>query len=204
LTAMRQRRPHVTLKAAATLDGKLADVHGASKWITGEAARQHAHRLRAESDAIIVGVTTALRDDPALTVRLPEPWSREPYRVVLDTRARLSPGARVIHAGIPSRAIIAVGEQAPAARVAALEAAGASVLRCVTREERVAPIASRCSWRRYCSAVATPPASSVAPAAISRPRCAWAPSRPRRSATICGSKPTCCAIPSRASDVHRD
>ena len=87
LTAMRERRPHVTLKAAATLDGKIADVHGTSRWITGEPARRQVHRMRAESDAIIVGVTTALRDDPSLTVRLDTPWPREPYRVVLDTHA---------------------------------------------------------------------------------------------------------------------
>src|SRR5262249_58594684 len=130
LTAIRERRPHVTLKVAATLDGKIADVHGASKWITGEAARLRAHRLRAESDAIVVGITTALRDDPALTVRLDTPWPREPYRVVLDTHARLSPEARVIHAGTPARAFLAVGLSAAPARVAALEAAGATVVRC--------------------------------------------------------------------------
>jgi diaminohydroxyphosphoribosylaminopyrimidine deaminase/5-amino-6-(5-phosphoribosylamino)uracil reductase len=141
VTAMRERRPHVTLKAAATLDGKLADLHGASKWITGEAARLRAHRLRAESDAIVVGITTALRDDPALTVRLPEPWPREPLRVVLDTRARLGAGARLIHAGTPARAVVAVGEAAPAAPVAALAAAGATVLRCPTRQGRIDPAA---------------------------------------------------------------
>jgi len=141
LTAMRERRPHVTLKAAATLDGKLADVHGTSKWITGEAARQRAHRLRAESDAIVVGITTALRDDPALTVRLPHPWPREPYRVVLDTGARLDAQARLIHAGTPGRALIAVGEPAPPARVRALEAVGATVVRCRTRQGRVDPAA---------------------------------------------------------------
>jgi diaminohydroxyphosphoribosylaminopyrimidine deaminase / 5-amino-6-(5-phosphoribosylamino)uracil reductase len=137
LTAMRERRPHVTLKAAATLDGKIADVHGGSRWITGEAARLHAHRLRADSDAIVVGITTALRDDPALTVRLADPWPREPYRVVLDTAARLGPDARVIHAGTPARALIAVGAGAPADRVAALERAGATVMRAPTRGGRV-------------------------------------------------------------------
>ncbi|HET7340086.1 MAG TPA: bifunctional diaminohydroxyphosphoribosylaminopyrimidine deaminase/5-amino-6-(5-phosphoribosylamino)uracil reductase RibD [Methylomirabilota bacterium] len=141
LTAVREQRPHVTLKAAATLDGKLADVHGGSKWITGEAARARAHRLRAESDAIVVGVTTALRDDPALTVRLAGPWPREPYRVVLDTQARLPADARVIHAGTPARALIAVGEAAPAGAVAALERAGATVVCCTTREGRVDPLA---------------------------------------------------------------
>ena len=137
LTAMRQRRPHVTLKAAATLDGKLADVHGASRWITGEPARRHAHRLRAESDAIVVGVTTALRDDPALTVRLAERWPREPYRVVLDTQARLAPDAQLIRGGTAARALIAVGPAAPASRVTALERAGATVIRCATRQGRV-------------------------------------------------------------------
>ena len=137
LTAMRERRPHVTLKAAATLDGKIADVHGASRWITGEAARRQVHRMRAESDAIIVGVTTALRDDPSLTVRLDAPWPREPYRVVLDTHARLSPEARVIHAATPARALIAVGASAASAPVASLEAAGATVVRCPLRDGRV-------------------------------------------------------------------
>jgi diaminohydroxyphosphoribosylaminopyrimidine deaminase/5-amino-6-(5-phosphoribosylamino)uracil reductase len=140
ITAVRKRRPHVTLKAAATLDGKLADVHGASKWITGDAARQRAHRLRAEADAIVVGLTTVIRDDPALTVRLPEPWPREPYRVVLDTGARVDPRAHLIHSGTAARAVIAVGEEAPTLRIDTLEATGASVVRCRTRQGRVDPV----------------------------------------------------------------
>jgi diaminohydroxyphosphoribosylaminopyrimidine deaminase/5-amino-6-(5-phosphoribosylamino)uracil reductase len=141
LTAMRERRPHVTLKAAATLDGRIADVHGTSQWITGEAARAHVHRLRAEADAIVVGATTALRDDPALTVRLAAPWPREPYRVVLDTEARLGAHARVIHAATPARALVAVGTEAPADRTEALRRAGATVLRCPTRQDRIDPAA---------------------------------------------------------------
>jgi diaminohydroxyphosphoribosylaminopyrimidine deaminase/5-amino-6-(5-phosphoribosylamino)uracil reductase len=137
LTAMREGRPHVTLKAAATLDGKLADVHGTSQWITGEVARRHAHGLRSQSDAIVVGITTALRDDPALTVRLGEPWPREPYRVILDSRARLAPGARVIGAGTPARTLIAVGGEAPAERVAALARTGATVVSLPIRQGRV-------------------------------------------------------------------
>jgi diaminohydroxyphosphoribosylaminopyrimidine deaminase/5-amino-6-(5-phosphoribosylamino)uracil reductase len=139
LTAMREGRPHVTLKAAATLDGRLADVHGVSRWITGETARLHAHRLRSESDAIVVGLTTALRDDPALTVRLGAPWPREPYRVVLDTQARLRADARLIHAGTPARAVVAVGERAPLEQVTVLQAAGATVVRCAVRQGRVDP-----------------------------------------------------------------
>ena len=138
MTAMRERRPHVTLKAGMTADGKIADVHGSARWITGEVARAEAHRQRSEVDAIVVGITTVVRDDPALTVRLEWPWPREPYRVVLDTHARTPTGARVITGATPSRALIAVGESAPAARVAELEAAGAVVLRCPTRGGRVA------------------------------------------------------------------
>jgi diaminohydroxyphosphoribosylaminopyrimidine deaminase/5-amino-6-(5-phosphoribosylamino)uracil reductase len=137
LTAMRAGRPHVTLKAAITVDGKLADRHGASRWITGEPARREAHRLRSESDAIVVGLGTVLADDPALTVRLDQPWPREPYRVVLDTQARTPPGARFITSGKPSRALIAVGRGAPAERVGALEATGAEVVPVPAEEGRI-------------------------------------------------------------------
>jgi diaminohydroxyphosphoribosylaminopyrimidine deaminase / 5-amino-6-(5-phosphoribosylamino)uracil reductase len=137
LTAMRERRPHVTLKAGMTLDGKIADLHGASRWITGDAARHRAHRLRSESDAIVVGIGTVLRDDPELTVRLGEPWPREPLRVVLDTAARTPVGARLIRAGRPSSTVIAVGAGAPEPRVRALAASGATIVACGTRDGRV-------------------------------------------------------------------
>src|SRR5437867_12116832 len=136
-TSSRQGRPHVTLKAAMTLDGRLADVHGTSQWITGEAARREAHRLRSEVDAIIVGVETALHDDPALAVRLGRAGPREPYRVVLDALARTPPAARLISAGMPSRAVVVVGQRAPAQRTRALEAAGATVLKVGESNTRV-------------------------------------------------------------------
>jgi diaminohydroxyphosphoribosylaminopyrimidine deaminase/5-amino-6-(5-phosphoribosylamino)uracil reductase len=139
LRAMRERRPHVTLKAAATLDGKIADVHGTSKWITGDAARAEAHRLRSESDAILVGIGTVLADDPALTVRVEGRWPREPLRVVLDSTARTPTSAQLIQAATPSRAIIAVGAHAPEARVRALAATGAEVVRCPDATGRVSP-----------------------------------------------------------------
>jgi diaminohydroxyphosphoribosylaminopyrimidine deaminase / 5-amino-6-(5-phosphoribosylamino)uracil reductase len=138
LTAMRERRPHVTLKAAMTADGKIADVHGVSKWITGELARAHVQRLRHEADAIVVGAITALRDDPALTVRLAETTAaREPWRVVLDGAARLAPDARLIRAATAARALVAVGPGADPARVAALAAAGATVLRLPAHDGRI-------------------------------------------------------------------
>ena len=137
-TAMRERRPHVTLKAGMTADGKIADVHGVARWITGEAARAEVHEQRREADAIVVGITTVLRDDPALTVRLGRPWPREPWRVVLDTEARTPPTARLITGATPARALIAVADEAPGARIAALQAAGATVVRVPARDARVA------------------------------------------------------------------
>jgi diaminohydroxyphosphoribosylaminopyrimidine deaminase/5-amino-6-(5-phosphoribosylamino)uracil reductase len=136
-TAMARGRPHVTLKTAMSLDGKIAPAEGTSRWITGPAARAVAHRLRAESDAVVVGIGTALADDPALTVRLEPPWPREPYRVVVVSHARLAKDARVIHAGTPARAVIAVGDAAPPDRVTALAAAGATVLPCKSRQGQV-------------------------------------------------------------------
>jgi diaminohydroxyphosphoribosylaminopyrimidine deaminase/5-amino-6-(5-phosphoribosylamino)uracil reductase len=136
-TAMQRRRPHVTLKCGMTLDGKIAAAGGASRWITGEAARAEAQRLRSLCDAVIVGIGTVLADDPALTVRLGRPWPREPLRVVLDSRARLPLTARLIDAGTPARAVVAVAAEAPAERVARLEARGVTVLQCKSRDGRV-------------------------------------------------------------------
>jgi diaminohydroxyphosphoribosylaminopyrimidine deaminase/5-amino-6-(5-phosphoribosylamino)uracil reductase len=85
LTHRRTGRPYVVLKLAATVDGRTAAPDGSSRWITGDAARLDAHRLRADSDAILVGAGTVRADDPALTVRLPagEADGIEPLRVVL-------------------------------------------------------------------------------------------------------------------------
>jgi diaminohydroxyphosphoribosylaminopyrimidine deaminase/5-amino-6-(5-phosphoribosylamino)uracil reductase len=136
-TAIAQQRPHVTAKWAMTLDGKIAAHDRRSRWITGEAARREAHRLRSESDAIVTGIGTVLADDPALTVRLEQPWPREPYRVVVDGRARLPLEAALLRTGTRARVLVAVGEEAPAARVAALASSGVTVLQCKSRDGRV-------------------------------------------------------------------
>ena len=93
LHRQRTGRPHVTWKYAATLDGRSAAADGSSRWITGEAARADVHRLRAESDAVMVGVGTVLADDPELTARPPR--GEQPLRVVLDRTGRTPAGARV-------------------------------------------------------------------------------------------------------------
>ncbi|MBL9096098.1 MAG: bifunctional diaminohydroxyphosphoribosylaminopyrimidine deaminase/5-amino-6-(5-phosphoribosylamino)uracil reductase RibD [Alphaproteobacteria bacterium] len=83
------RRPSITLKLATTLDGKIALPSGASRWITGERAREHVHLLRAQHDAVMVGVGTALADDPELNCRLPALGPKRNPRIVVDSLARL-------------------------------------------------------------------------------------------------------------------
>lgn len=88
-------RPRITLKLATSLDGRIATASGESQWITGEDARLEGHRLRATHDAILVGVETVLKDDPELTARLPGRTVDQPLRVVLDSRLRTPPTARL-------------------------------------------------------------------------------------------------------------
>jgi len=89
LSRIERGRPLVTLKLASTLDGRIATHTGESRWITGPAARAHAHLLRAENDAVMIGSGTALADDPELTCRLPGLGSRSPVRIVFDGRLRM-------------------------------------------------------------------------------------------------------------------
>jgi len=137
ITAARRGRPHVTLKWAATLDGATADVRFGSRWITGSEARLEAHRMRSRADAVVVGIGTVLADDPGLDVRLVGPWPREPFRVVVDSRARLPVTARLIGAGKPERALVAVTDAADPERLESLETRGVTVLRCKSQEGQV-------------------------------------------------------------------
>jgi diaminohydroxyphosphoribosylaminopyrimidine deaminase/5-amino-6-(5-phosphoribosylamino)uracil reductase len=115
----------VTLKLATSLDGRIATAAGQSRWITGEAAREAVHRLRAEHDAVVVGVETALADDPELTVRLAGYDGRQPARVVLDSRQRLSPDCKLVKTAREiATYVVAATEPDPA-----LIAAGVRVLR---------------------------------------------------------------------------
>lgn len=121
------RRPAFTLKAAITLDGKIATVSGLSKWITGPLARADVMRLRDQHDAVLVGIGTVLADNPLLTARLP--GARDPIRIVIDTHLRTPPTAHLLPRKSGPRTILVCGPEAPAAREAALVAKGAEVWR---------------------------------------------------------------------------
>lgn len=123
---MRSGRPYVVGKLAMSLDGRTALANGASFWITGEAARRDAHRLRARSSAIVTGIGTLLADDPAMTARLDGEEVLQPLRVVLDSHLRTPPGAKLVQA--PGGALI-ITLSDDTQRRQALEQAGFEVLR---------------------------------------------------------------------------
>lgn len=93
-------RPLFTLKAATTLDGRIATRSGESRWITGPASRAAAHRLRADHDAILIGSGTALTDDPILSCRLPGMEDRSPVRIIADGRLRLTPEMKLVETAL--------------------------------------------------------------------------------------------------------
>jgi diaminohydroxyphosphoribosylaminopyrimidine deaminase / 5-amino-6-(5-phosphoribosylamino)uracil reductase len=139
-----RKLPWVVLKAAVTLDGKLATRSGDSRWVTGPTARARVHELRDRLDAVLVGIDTVLADDPRLTAR--GPGQRDPARIVVDSQARLPPTARVLAERSSAGTIVAVTLAAPPARVRALERRGATILRC--RHDRDGRIVLRDALRR--------------------------------------------------------
>ena len=126
---IRDRRPHVILKLAVSSDDKIAGAAGKTVSITGEAARTRVHLLRAQSDAILVGIGTVLADDPLLTCRLPGMEARSPVRVVLDRALRIPGSSRLVHSARQTPLWVMTSETAEAAAAARLGAAGAQVMR---------------------------------------------------------------------------
>jgi diaminohydroxyphosphoribosylaminopyrimidine deaminase / 5-amino-6-(5-phosphoribosylamino)uracil reductase len=123
----RTGRPLVTYKAAMSLDGRVASPTGDSRWISSVESRELVHRWRAESDAVAVGIGTALADDPLLTARLEEDL-RQPTRVVFDSHARLSVDSALVNSIDQAPLIVICAPEAPTARRDALESAGAEVI----------------------------------------------------------------------------
>lgn len=120
-------RPRITLKLATSLDGRIATASGESRWITGEAARAQVHRLRAAHDGVLVGAETAALDDPELTARCEPPALRQPLRIVLDSRLRLSPTSKLMRTLAIAPLLVIGARDADRTAAAALEGAGARV-----------------------------------------------------------------------------
>jgi diaminohydroxyphosphoribosylaminopyrimidine deaminase/5-amino-6-(5-phosphoribosylamino)uracil reductase len=127
--------PRVIVKIAMSLDGRVALANGVSKWITGEAARADVQHLRAASSAVLTGIETVIADDPQLNVRDPsiELLGRQPLRVVLDTRLRMAPAARMLRE--PGQVLVFTAEER-LADAGALRKAGAEVVAAALDTER--------------------------------------------------------------------
>ena len=135
-------RPFVVLKAAMTLDGKIATATGESQWITGAKARTHVHQLRSGFDVVAVGAETVLKDDPQLTVRVSEGKRsaigiRQPARLVFDSRLRIPFGARVLQGIEQAPTIVATTNMASSRKVERLRKMGVQVLVLPRKRTRV-------------------------------------------------------------------
>ncbi len=124
-----RRIPFVTLKAAMSLDGKTASRTGDARWISAAGTRDYVHLLRGENDALMVGVNTLLSDDPLLTVRHPSWGAKKVTRVVLDSRLRFPPAARILGTLDRGPVIVFTGGDASEAKAAALRDKGVEVVR---------------------------------------------------------------------------
>jgi diaminohydroxyphosphoribosylaminopyrimidine deaminase/5-amino-6-(5-phosphoribosylamino)uracil reductase len=134
---MRDGRPHVMLKLAISADGKVAAAGRRPVAITGGRVRERVHLLRAQSDAIMIGIDTALADDPILTCRLPGMAKDSPLRVILDSGLRLPAKSRLIQSARETPLLIVAGDDAPAAPERDLRASGADVVRIVQTTGRL-------------------------------------------------------------------
>jgi diaminohydroxyphosphoribosylaminopyrimidine deaminase/5-amino-6-(5-phosphoribosylamino)uracil reductase len=128
LLRVKEGRPLFHLKLASSLDGRIATASGESKWITGEAARADGQRLRATHDAILVGIGTAVADDPELTCRLPGLAGRSPVRIVLDSKARLAPTSKLATTARQVPVWLVCTSAAPAAVREVLQKAGVEIV----------------------------------------------------------------------------
>lgn len=134
ISRMTRSCPWVRLKLGMSLDGRTAAANGESRWITGEAAREEVHRLRAEAGAVMTGIGTVLADDPSLNVRLPGEWA-PPIRVVLDRQLHMSATARML--SLPGRTVILTDESVDSVAAQALTRAGAELHRIAATNGRL-------------------------------------------------------------------
>lgn len=129
--------PFVILKSAMSLDGKIATREGLSRWITSERSREFVHRIRNQVDAIMVGIGTVLKDNPLLTTRIEGEEVRNPIRVILDSRGRISLESRIVKSSRDVTTILVVTELAPPDKINALSSRGVEIFQCSSIDDRV-------------------------------------------------------------------
>lgn len=132
LSRIERARPHVTLKLATTLDGRIATATGESRWITGPASRARVHAMRAQADVVMIGIGTARADDPMLDVRGLSAV-RQPVRLVVDPRLRLDPDARLVATARTQPLWLAHGPRADKTAAASLAERSARLVPCETQ-----------------------------------------------------------------------
>lgn len=128
--------PFVIIKAAVSLDGRIATRTGDSKWISNERSRLLVHRLRNEVDGVLVGVGTVMKDDPLLTVRLPKGKIKDPLRIIIDPRLRLSEKSQILNN--PDKTLIVTGDRVPFGKKKGLLSKGVDILSLPEQAGRIA------------------------------------------------------------------
>ncbi len=131
------KNPFVILKCAATLDGRIATATGDSKWITNEKSRAYGHKLRHETDAILVGSGTLHADNPSLTSRIDGTQTKDPVRIILDTHLTIKEDARVLVQESNAKTIIVTGPDVSKEKQVRLEEKGAQILEVGLKEQRL-------------------------------------------------------------------
>ena len=142
-------RPFVTVKCAATLDGRIATRTGDARWVTGAAARLHVHHLRHAVDAILVGVNTVRADDPSLTTRLPadaQPQPKDPMRIVLDTHLSIPRNAGILRLDSEAVTLIICADSVPARTRAKIERPGVRVVPVQTGDDGGIDLSRLMAW----------------------------------------------------------
>ena len=131
------KKPFVILKCAATMDGRIATSTGDSKWITNEKSRAYVHRIRHETDAILVGSGTLQADDPSLTARIDRIKTKDPARIILDTHLTIREDARVLNQESESPTIIVIGPDVPDSAKNRIRKKGATLIEVPVKENRL-------------------------------------------------------------------
>ena len=131
------KRPFVTLKSAATLDGRIATRTGDSKWVTGESSRKYVHELRHENDAIMVGVNTVKADNPSLTTRLEDKKGLDPIRIVLDSQLSIPENSKILQIPSGSDTLIITGNSESSPKREAILKTGVKIIDTPLKDGRI-------------------------------------------------------------------